>query len=397
MKKFIFSAFAAFCAMNVCAENNLGVTPCTIEEGATTAELKIECNNTFAFSRLQFDVLLPEGFTPKMNKAGTKIDKAALALEESERTYDEDADEDLFSNASGISYVDNGTGKKVVRFNGAGTGYVQGNSGVLFSMNVVVDPSVAPGVYPVIVNRIKMLDNDGGKTLDCEDRDFVSYIVVGEDTKDAVAFVGEIPSHVNAALATETAITSLDLSKVTASHGDFTYVAGRDVVAPTASVTAKVKFAAPLAGTYSSFCAPVAVTTPCYTLKSNDGSVAVFQEATEAPAGQPVLITDPVNSAAVSTTLVGVESQNINAGYYVANNGSEMHSVNTSATIPALRGYWALGGGSNLRIAIEGPTGIEMIGTADEVFGNSYDLQGRQVQNAKNGVFVVNGKKQFVK
>lgn len=74
-----------------------------------------------------------------------------------------------------------------------------------------------------------------------------------------------------------------------------------------------------------------------------------------------------------------------------------MHSVKSTATIPALRGYWPLSGSSNLRIAIETPTGIQYIGTADEVFGNTYDLQGRQVQEAHNGVFVVNGKKQFVK
>lgn len=265
----------------------------------------------------------------------------------------------------------------------------------LCQIYVTAKSGMAPGVYPIYMEDVKMTTTGEAGSATTFDA-VTTYVKVDEGGKIAFEAKGLIPAAVNEGLAGET-ISTLDLSAVTAVNGDFTYVAGRDVVAPTAAVTADVKFVAPLAGTYSSFCAPVDVTTPCYTLSSCDGTTAIFTEASTAHADEPVLIKAAVNSAAVSATLKSVQSQNITSGYYVASDGAEMHSVKSNATIPALRGYWPLGGGSNLRIAISTTTGIEYIGTAEEVFGNTFDLQGRQSTNSKNGVFVVNGKKQFVK
>lgn len=268
----------------------------------------------------------------------------------------------------------------------------------LASFGYATDADATDGFSGIYIKGVVVSYFDAGGVQQKENYlDSYSYVKIGSPVNGNLVFAGALSSDVNEALATETGLTSLDLSAVTAVNGDFTYVAGRNVVRPTADVTANVKYVAPLAGTYSSFCAPVDVTTPCYTLTSCDGTTAVFGEATVAPAGQPVLIKQAVNSTAASATLASVTAQDITSGYYVAHDGSGMHSVKSTATIPALRGYWPLSGSSNLRIAIETPTGIQYIGTADEVFGNTYDLQGRQVQEAHNGVFVVNGKKQFVK
>lgn len=252
----------------------------------------------------------------------------------------------------------------------------------------------ADGYYSIILKDVKIgIDDRNSDITELES----SYVKIGNPTASTLTLQGTVPTLTTEALATESAIATLNLSAVTAVNGDFTYVAGRKVVAPT-SVAASVKFDAPLAGTYGSFCAPVDVNVDCYTLTSCDGTTAVFTPATTAPAGTPVLIDKPVKTAAQAARLTTVEGRQITAGYYVAANGSGMHSVNGTATIPALRGAWEdIAASSNLRIAIETPTGIQCIGTADEVFGNTYDLQGRQVQEAHNGVFVVNGKKQFVK
>lgn len=268
----------------------------------------------------------------------------------------------------------------------------------LASFGYATDADATDGFSGIYIKGVVVSYFDAGGVQQKENYlDSYSYVKIGSPVNGNLVFAGALSSDVNEALATETGLTSLDLSAVTAVNGDFTYVAGRKVVAPT-SVAASVKFDAPLAGTYGSFCAPVDVNVDCYTFTSCDGTTAVFTPATTAPAGTPVLIDKPVKTAAQAARLTTVEGRQITAGYYVAADGSGMHSVKSTATIPALRGAWEdIVASSNLRIAIETPTGIQYIGTADEVFGNTYDLQGRQVQEAHNGVFVVNGKKQFVK
>lgn len=268
--------------------------------------------------------------------------------------------------------------------------------GELFSLYVAAE-TLEEGVYPVYMREVKM-STTGAAGSATEFAAITTYLKVGANGSSVVEAEGLLPETVTAALATETAIRTLDLTNVTAVNGDFTYVAGRNVVAPSTSVAANVKFEAPLAGKYGSFCAPVDVNVDCYTYSSCDGEYAVFSPATTAPAGVPVLLDKAVKTEAQAGTLQSVQGIQISNGYYVATDGSGMHSVNTIANIPALRGAWDFAAASsNLRIAIETATGLQVIGTAEEVFGNSYDLQGRQVQNAKNGVFVVNGKKQFVK
>lgn len=264
----------------------------------------------------------------------------------------------------------------------------------VMTMYYGVPTTFADGVYPIYMTGVQLIYKSASyKALS----DITSYMVVGNPTDQSLVVKGDVPSFVNEALANESAITALDLSAVTSVNGDFTYVAGRNVVAPANDVNASVKFDAPRKGAYGSFCAPVNVDVPCYVFDRAQDGFAFFTEATTAPANTPVLISQDVKTTAQTAVLKGVEGRQISSGYYVASDGSGMRSVNSNAVIPALRGAWDIAAASNLRIAIETPTGIQVIGTADEVFGNTYDLKGRQTTNAKNGVFVVNGKKQFVK
>lgn len=396
MKKALLSVLAVFCAMSINAENSVGIKAIKVAKGTTSATLQIEVNNDYKFSRIQFDVLLPAGITPKMNTSGTTIHTQCIKVLKNERTYDDD-EEDAFAVAKGNSYI-TVAGNKVVRFNGAGVVNIAPGTGAILSMDVVLDAGLAEGVYPIIINRVKLNNTANVGTPDAEGRDFASYIVVGDPKDAALALKGEIPSSVNTYLASEEGIGSLDLSAVTAFHGEFAYTVGKAVTAP--SVTADVKVVAGLnGGQYGSLCSPVALPgVKCYKFTTAADGIATFTKVDDVPANEVVIIDAAVNAKVAGASLVSVANGTADAGrLYVAPDGSELRRAKNSVTVPALRGTWDIAGGSNLRIALDTPTGIKMIGTANEVFGNTYDLQGRQVENAQNGVYVVNGKKQFVK
>ncbi|MDO4212109.1 MAG: hypothetical protein Q4D23_10465 [Bacteroidales bacterium] len=331
-----------------------------------------------------------------MNTSGTTIHTQCIKVLKNERTYDDD-EEDAFAVAKGNSYI-TVAGNKVVRFNGAGVVNIAPGTGAILSMDVVLDAGLAEGVYPIIINRVKLNNTANVGTPDAEGRDFASYIVVGDPKDAALALKGEIPSSVNTYLASEEGIGSLDLSAVTAFHGEFAYTVGKAVTAP--SVTADVKVVAGLnGGQYGSLCSPVALPgVKCYKFTTAADGIATFTKVDDVPANEVVIIDAAVNAKVAGASLVSVANGTADAGrLYVAPDGSELRRAKNSVTVPALRGTWDIAGGSNLRIALDTPTGIKMIGTANEVFGNTYDLQGRQVENAQNGVYVVNGKKQFVK
>lgn len=265
---------------------------------------------------------------------------------------------------------------------------------------VKVTTDASEGVYPILLKSVKVSAvDDEGLSVNTTTADVASYATVGKAKDQTYAPVGVIGPRTNEALAANTAITNLNLAAVTGVKGELVYTVGRAVSG--SALVADVKVVAGLnGGKYASLKSPVALDgVKCYTFTSVADGVATFTEATSVPANEVVLIDEAVEATVKGATLASVESTTAVAGaYYVAPDGSGLRKATNTPKVPALRGYWIdLGGASNLRIALDTTTGIKMIGTADEVLGNTYDLQGRQVESAKNGVFVVNGKKQFVK
>lgn len=264
-------------------------------------------------------------------------------------------------------------------------------AGELFTFGVYVPEGTPAGYYPVIIK-------DGGymakSSVDAENIYFgkmVSYVKVGEPAKGSLALSATVPSFVNEALATETGLASLDLEKVTALNGTFTYVDGRDVVGTAA--TASVKYVGDKTGYYSvnvPFGADV--TGNVYELTSTTDKFAHFDPVTSVEAGKTYLAEGKVTLAA-NAKVAGVAKQTGMEGNYVLDD-TFYHGKNL--TVPATRGLFEGASLSNLRVVVDGV--LTNINVAQiEAGETSYDLQGRQVQNAKNGVFVVNGKKQFVK
>lgn len=261
----------------------------------------------------------------------------------------------------------------------------------------VAAENLPEGVYPIYMGTVKMTTTGAAGSATTFDM-ITSYLKVGENGASIVKAEGLVPQTVTTALAAETAISKLDLSEVTAVNGTFTYVDGREVVAPTADLTATAAYSKTVAsGKYASLTMPFAADLTgmgAYKLTSVESNTANFEEAKSVSAGDVVLLTQDVD---LTGDKIGAATKEVKASaYYVAPDGSELRK-GTNVTVNALRGSWDVVAGSNLRIALDGVlTGI----TAAEIdadAANTFDLQGRQTTNAKNGVFVVNGKKQFVK
>lgn len=288
--------------------------------------------------------------------------------------------------------TDDGTYYHVTVYSNKTTTPFHGSNGNLFSLKVKA-PAEA-GVYPV---KVRKSTYAAKSSVDAENLTWTSaqtsYIVVGTPSDATLALEGIIPSAVNTALATETAISTLDLTKVTASNGTFTYVPGRDVVAPTADVTSDVKIAVPAPSGYASICLPYDVTANCYTYTGITGSTANFTSATNLTANTAAIIDAAVDVTLTAQKLAGVAQKEITSGYYLK--GGKILSVSTNAYIPALRGSWA-GSAPVKGFTIDGETvGINGIG-ADEA-ETIYNTAGVRMNKAQRGVNIINGKKVVVK
>lgn len=254
---------------------------------------------------------------------------------------------------------------------------------------------VAEGVYPVYTSVAKFAEDSF--TGDVNNDFATSYIRIGSaDSEGSLSVKAQLPSFVNEALATDSKITSLDLTEATAVNGTFTYVDGREVVAPTADITADVQYVGNKTG-YSSIKVPFAATTKTghlYQFVEAGMNTATFEDATSVKANCTYLADGAVTLSATGAKIADVTTETNQSGMFIYEN---KFWYGQNLTVKPTRGLFDGVYGSNLRIVINGElTGIN----AAEIDGfnaTSFDLQGRQVQSAKNGVFVVNGKKQIVK
>lgn len=268
-----------------------------------------------------------------------------------------------------------------------------GTDGEVAVFHYTTSAGLAAGVYPIYLKDVEITDQVNKIKLPVANT--TSYFVVGEPTEASFAVKGVVPSWVNTALAEQTGIANLDLSEATDINGDFTYVDSREVVAP-ADVTTSVKYVGNNANYYSvnvPFAADVTGTGEVYEFASTDGKFAHFDKVTSVDAGKTYLAKGEVTLAANSAKVATVQTKNGQSGNYVKD-GVFYHG--TGLIVKPMRGLFEGASLSNLRVVIDGV--LTNITTAQiEAGETSYDLQGRQTNNAKNGVFVVNGKKQFVK
>lgn len=383
MKKIIFSVLSAFCMLSASAQSEFCMMP-VHADSEDEAALCFYMDTDFYIQGMQFNVLLPKGVTITTNKSGKIKEGISYDFEGAAAAADWTpvVESKMVGDQQQVNFAIGATGGSKIP---AGKGHV-------FTIYTDTDEMEA-GVYPVEIN-VKKFSNGVDKAVIAE---YTSYIVIDEG-KGVFVAKNVLGNVVNEFLVTDANVTGLDLSAVTAVNGEFAYTVGKAVTAP--AITADVKVVAGLnGGQYGSLCSPVALPgVKCYKFTTAADGIATFTEVDDVPANEVVIIDAAVEATVTGATLASVANGTADAGrLYVAPDGSELRRAKNSVTVPALRGTWDIAGGSNLRIALDTPTGIKMIGTANEVFGNTYDLQGRQVENAQNGVYVVNGKKQFVK
>lgn len=395
MKKILFSAAFFAVAIGASAIDEVAFEPTTFQMGKT-AVVKVILNTTTYNNEMQnilFDVELPKGWAISTSATSVATNTARTVGQ----VWDVDFEEWVASSDMAISIVkqaNSATGNPVYRMSLQSQDLhpLSGNEGWIFSFTAKAANDAVAGYYPIkIINAYMNKD-----AIDANNVVFGNvgcYFKVGEPANGELALEGTIPSFVNAALAAETGLASLDLSAATAVYGDFTYVDGRAVAGT--SATADVKYVGNKANYYSvNVPFTGAATGEFYELKSVDENFAVFSTATTVKAGETYLAKGEVTltaNAAVAT----IENKENQTGSYVYEG---MFYTGKNLTVPATRGLFKeVPAGSNLRVVIDGElTGITTA-EIDAQAGNTYDLQGRQSVNAKNGVFVVNGKKQFVK
>lgn len=394
MKKILFTAIAGFCMLSASAQVpalSLGAVKANPGE---TVEAKIYLNNELDVNSIAFTAYLPQGFSVALNGSGKFADGVSGELSDRASGFGALVNSGSFAKMTSGTW--NGYNRVKWTLGGDDGEFIEPGTGAIYTFNLVVDASVAAGVYPVYMVDNKATNSKAG-AAGFSKKSYTSYIVVGNPTNGSLEVKGILPDFLDEDLAKETAIKSLDLTGLTAVDGTFTYLAGRSVTAPSAAVSAKIAYAAaPAAGnTYASFKAPVAGAMDCYKFDKPTGSIAVFKPATSVEVDDCVLVDKYVSVAGVAGQIVATPANGtITTGCYLKND--EMHTVSGNATLPYLRGSWAIAAGSNLRVVIDEPlTGINAI--QNEATEATFDLQGRQTVNAKNGVYVVNGKKQIVK
>lgn len=398
MKKIFFSALMLCGFVSAFAQS---VDELMIEPAATTAGKAVTTylylnNPTTAgeVRNMQFDIQWPAGWTVAKVSISTK--KVNERFNDETYVYDEEKDEDVltyvpyFQASSGNPSSDN-----VVTYvyNSSDARGMKGNSGYIGSVRVTPPAGTPDGVYPVYLKAGETFMATSEKPADRHDfADATSYIVVGTPSAAELKVLGTLPSFVNTKLATELGVAKVDLSGVTAVNGTFTYVDGREVVGTES--TASVKYVGNNEKYYSiNVPFDAEVIGDVYKTTSVDENYAVFTSTTTVAKNTTVLAKGEVTLTATAT-VAGVMTDTNGAGYYVLD-GTLYSGKNL--TVKPMRGLFNFPSASNLRIVIDGElTGITTA-EIDAQAGNTYDLQGRQSVNAKNGVFVVNGKKQFVK
>lgn len=384
----------AVCSVFIYAEDLVQVKPMKVqagqgfEEGEMTYEDVVSVNlcNSVSCVGFQFDINVPAGMLVDFDTEGCS--RTAFTKKGTKYTWLHTA---TLSDVKTSSYAGYDRYRCSVSDMTSASAFIGESGQDALNMYFAVPETLADGVYPIYFTDVYLSDENANLVV-CGTS--TSYMIVGEG-KGTLVMEGQIPSFVNAALATETAISTLDLTNVTASNGTFTYVAGRTVKAPTADVKGNVAATvAPVQGnTYASVCLPFAADVDCYTFDAVNDGVASFTAKTTLTANTPALVNKSVTATAENVALAATTTEAQTTGYYVKDDS--FCKVNGSATIPALRGWWDIA--DNVRgFVIDGEeTAINAVEGAEAQ--TIYNVAGMRLNKVQRGVNIVGGKKVVIK
>lgn len=431
LKLFVCITFSlVFSESAKAVDDILQVTPFATTAGITENKwdenytFTVQMNNTQAYTGIQFDIQLPPGMT--------LIEKEPLEL--LKERFPGTEIRGVFHPEHKISVSPQGNGLyRIVLYHEELTP-VNGNSGDLMVFYYLTAEDMAPGYYPIkVTGTVLAVDAHTG----CKPETSTSYVKIGEPGEDAtLAMEGLIPSFVNEALANETALKTLDCSKVTGMDGTFSLVDGRNFIAPTEDATAQtVSYSRNCpSGKWGTICLPFALESNAdvqyFKLAEVKSDRLTFEPVTSVEAGVPAVfkiqngdaLNISVNNAIVkagncSTTFEALDwtmkgsyvtfsldpeaPENASVDQYFISMDKFWYN-NVAVPLDAFRA-WFEAPRTSARARYfsidesDVPTDINVVERADGRVDVIYDISGRRTTNVLNGISIINNKKYITK
>jgi len=385
--------------------------------------------NASKLSKVEFDVELPEGISVGQYRTGSGTMKDPYVLHddlyfagkyESEKEFPEVED-----NADGSKHFIAENNFSVAS---------QGEDFLMFA--VTADKDMTEDVYPIYIKNIVATLEDG-KTKLSNITPSTSYVKVGSPTIVSLSLEGYVSEELSEALASETSITTVDMSKVTSIDGTLTLVDGKNYIAPTKPVEVKeVVYSRNMSRTWGTICLPYKVesnsTIQLYELNNVGNSTMTFKPVESIEAGTPAVFKKRSgNVAQLSSSNVEVKAgdnsweADIESGtkwtmkgtmtaielnpknqendiYYIAEN--KFWYADVSFAVAAYRAWFEVPKNSENSAKVisiseddEMETGINYVENEDGSVNVVFDLSGRKLSNPRTGINIINGKKIFVK
>lgn len=293
--------------------------------------------------------------------------------------------------------------------------------------------SIPAGIYPIQITNIVATDADGNKYYAAPT---TTYVKVGELTEGEITLEGHVTEDVTNALANETSLKKIDMSKVVSIDGSLTLRDKCDLIAPKYDVpVSAVTYKRDVTNKWGTVCLPYDVTSSTaiqyYKLKEVGESNMTFEPVTTVTAGTPAvfrLLDENVTEADMSTTDAVLKagdkswtgdvaqwemkgtysnitinpSTEANNIYYIATN--KVLYANQQFNVAAYRGWFETPktASSNSKVYSIGfgdddTTGIDLIEKENGEIDMIFDISGKQLPQSKKGINIINNKKVIVK
>ena len=353
MKKIYLSCLALFCSAWAWAVNGFSIDDITIKAGEEK-EIEVKMFNDVTITAFQLNVALPEGVSIKYNE-----DEEAYCVNRTSRL--------LNSHVLSCELQQSGDYKIMVYHNSNKN--IKGNSGdAVVTITLVASDQVSTGAFTPAITQQEMTATDGTTTTKYKiDNASYNCTVALETTVTTLGYASFswpkpldfTNSGLTAYIATSTTNNSLRLESVT------------KVPANTGLI---------LKGTAGSD-----ITYPLETVAEDD--LDKLDNVSE-----NMLTSNCTGDYTIPTDNVYVLSNldDGKPGFYLAQSGVVVGQYKSYLVLSPNAARLSLG-------FEEVSTGIQQIESIEQQSNLWYDLQGRRVQNPRNGVYMVNGKLRIIK